>query len=104
MLHVVHLVSLVNFTSRKQFRNVLYICPLALSLDGQTGNFEVGKDFDALRVNMVVPGGPIDLIQPEGPKVGVTDVNIGATLITMNTGGIIPVFIAGSFGKVPEFG
>lgn len=43
---------------------------LALSLDNQTGNFEVGKDFDALRVNVAAPGGPIDLIQYEGPKVG----------------------------------
>uniref|UniRef100_A0A8C2YZ33 Guanine deaminase n=1 Tax=Cyclopterus lumpus TaxID=8103 RepID=A0A8C2YZ33_CYCLU len=34
----------------------------ALSLDDQTGNFEVGKDFDALRVNVAAPGGPIDLI------------------------------------------
>lgn len=43
---------------------------LALSLDNQTGNFEVGKDFDALRVNVAAPGGPIDLILHEGPKVG----------------------------------
>lgn len=42
---------------------------VALSLDDQTGNFEVGKDFDALRVNVAVPGGPIDLIEYDGPKV-----------------------------------
>lgn len=42
---------------------------VALSLDDQTGNFEVGKDFDALRVNVTAPGGPIDLIQSDGPKV-----------------------------------
>uniref|UniRef100_A0A3Q2DZC9 Guanine deaminase n=1 Tax=Cyprinodon variegatus TaxID=28743 RepID=A0A3Q2DZC9_CYPVA len=41
----------------------------ALSLDEQTGNFEVGKDFDALRVNVAAPGGPIDLIEDENPKV-----------------------------------
>ncbi|CAK6950165.1 guanine deaminase [Scomber scombrus] len=41
----------------------------ALSLDNQTGNFEVGKDFDALRVNVAAPGGPIDLIQHEEPKI-----------------------------------
>ncbi|KAJ8006009.1 hypothetical protein DPEC_G00123810 [Dallia pectoralis] len=34
----------------------------ALSLDRQIGNFEVGKDFDALRVNTAKEGGPIDLI------------------------------------------
>uniref|UniRef100_A0A7N6A752 Guanine deaminase n=1 Tax=Anabas testudineus TaxID=64144 RepID=A0A7N6A752_ANATE len=42
----------------------------ALSLDEQTGNFEVGKDFDALRVNVAAPEGPIDISQEEGPKVG----------------------------------
>ncbi|XP_056601032.1 guanine deaminase [Triplophysa dalaica] len=41
----------------------------ALSLDDQIGNFVVGKDFDALRVNVCVPGGPIDLFPGEGPKV-----------------------------------
>lgn len=41
----------------------------ALSMDDQTGNFEVGKDFDALRVNVAAPDGPIDLIQCDGPKV-----------------------------------
>lgn len=62
----------------------------ALSLDGQTGNFEVGKDFDALRVNMVVPGGPIDLIQPEGPKVLLEKfLNLG------DDRNIVEVFVAG---------
>uniref|UniRef100_G3P9D8 Guanine deaminase n=1 Tax=Gasterosteus aculeatus aculeatus TaxID=481459 RepID=G3P9D8_GASAC len=42
----------------------------ALSLDGQTGNFEVGKDFDALRVNVAAPGGPMDLsVNSEEPKI-----------------------------------
>lgn len=42
---------------------------LALALDDQTGNFEVGKDFDALRVNVAVPGGPIDMVEHNEPKV-----------------------------------
>eukprot|EP00063_Salmo_salar_P041304 XP_014016139.1 PREDICTED: guanine deaminase-like isoform X2 [Salmo salar] len=42
----------------------------ALSLDEHTGNFQVGKDFDALRVNTAMEGGPIDLINHgEGPLV-----------------------------------
>ncbi|KAK9974879.1 hypothetical protein ABG768_022946 [Culter alburnus] len=41
----------------------------ALSLDEQIGNFVVGKDFDALRVNVCVPDGPIDLFSDESPKV-----------------------------------
>ncbi|XP_051525052.1 guanine deaminase-like [Myxocyprinus asiaticus] len=41
----------------------------ALSLDDQIGNFVVGKDFDALRVNVCVPGGPIDLFPGDGPKL-----------------------------------
>ncbi|XP_051749942.1 guanine deaminase [Ctenopharyngodon idella] len=40
----------------------------ALSLDEQIGNFVVGKDFDALRVNVCVPDGPIDLFSDESPK------------------------------------
>lgn len=42
---------------------------IALSMDKQIGNFEVGKDFDALRVNVAAKGGPIDLIQSDAPKV-----------------------------------
>lgn len=45
------------------------LLPEALSLDDQIGNFVVGKDFDALRVNVCVPGGPIDFFPGEGPKV-----------------------------------
>uniref|UniRef100_A0A667XHX3 Guanine deaminase n=1 Tax=Myripristis murdjan TaxID=586833 RepID=A0A667XHX3_9TELE len=41
----------------------------ALSMDDHTGNFEVGKDFDALRVNVAAPEGPIDLVQVDEPKV-----------------------------------
>lgn len=44
--------------------------PTALSMDQQIGNFEVGKDFDALRVNVKVPDGPVDLFQRDQPKVG----------------------------------
>ncbi|XP_020791111.1 guanine deaminase [Boleophthalmus pectinirostris] len=62
----------------------------ALSLDGQTGNFEVGKDFDALRVNLIVPGGPIDLIQHEEPKILVEKfLNLG------DDRNIVEVFVAG---------
>ncbi|XP_076126625.1 guanine deaminase [Alosa pseudoharengus] len=41
----------------------------ALSLDSETGNFEVGKDFDALLVNVCVPEGPMDICGPEPTKV-----------------------------------
>ncbi|XP_012685834.2 guanine deaminase [Clupea harengus] len=41
----------------------------ALSLDSETGNFEVGKDFDALLVNVCAPEGPMDICGPEPPKV-----------------------------------
>ncbi|CAL9708394.1 unnamed protein product [Knipowitschia caucasica] len=62
----------------------------ALSLDGQIGNFEVGKDFDALRVNLLVPGGPIDLIQHEEAKVLVEKfLNLG------DDRNIVEVFVAG---------
>ncbi|GAA6109839.1 guanine deaminase [Tachysurus ichikawai] len=40
-----------------------------LSLDDCTGNFDVGKDFDALRVNVCVPGSPIDLFPGDDPEV-----------------------------------
>ncbi|KAM6930329.1 guanine deaminase [Xenentodon cancila] len=62
----------------------------ALSLDDQTGNFEVGKDFDAVRVNVAAPGGPIDLIQCEGTKILVEKfLNLG------DDRNIIEVFVAG---------
>ncbi|XP_061116429.1 guanine deaminase [Conger conger] len=41
----------------------------ALSLHKQTGNFEVGKDFDALLINPVVSDSPFDVFPSEGPKV-----------------------------------
>ncbi|KAG8012135.1 Guanine deaminase [Nibea albiflora] len=62
----------------------------ALSLDDQTGNFEVGKDFDALRVNVAAPGGPIDLIQSEEPKILLEKfLNLG------DDRNIVQVFVAG---------
>nr|XP_020450090.1 guanine deaminase [Monopterus albus] len=62
----------------------------ALSLDDQTGNFEVGKDFDALRVNVAAPGGPIDLIQYDGPKIQLEKfLNLG------DDRNILEVFVAG---------
>uniref|UniRef100_A0A3B4AE05 Guanine deaminase n=1 Tax=Periophthalmus magnuspinnatus TaxID=409849 RepID=A0A3B4AE05_9GOBI len=70
----------------------------ALSLDDQTGNFEVGKDFDALRVNLLVPGGPIDLIQHEKPKVIVTEIknnNNNKIINCRDDRNIVEVFVAG---------
>ncbi|XP_028270923.1 guanine deaminase [Parambassis ranga] len=62
----------------------------ALSLDDITGNFEVGKDFDALRVNVAAPDGPIDLIQYEGPKTHLEKfLNLG------DDRNIMEVFVAG---------
>ncbi|XP_029295721.1 guanine deaminase [Cottoperca gobio] len=62
----------------------------ALSLDDQTGNFEVGKDFDALRVNVAAPGGPIDMVQCEGPKIILEKfLNLG------DDRNIVEVFVAG---------
>ncbi|XP_029366799.1 guanine deaminase [Echeneis naucrates] len=62
----------------------------ALSLDDQTGNFEVGKDFDALRVNVAAPGAPIDLFQNDGPKVLLERfLNLG------DDRNIVEVFVAG---------
>ncbi|XP_075960378.1 guanine deaminase isoform X1 [Anarhichas minor] len=68
----------------------------ALSLDGQTGNFEVGKDFDALRVNVTAPGGPIDLVKCEEPKILLEKfLNLG------DDRNIVEVFVAGK--KVVPF-
>ncbi|XP_072244282.1 guanine deaminase [Leuresthes tenuis] len=62
----------------------------ALSLDDQTGNFEVGKDFDALRVNVAASDGPIDLIQHEAPKLLLEKfLNLG------DDRNIVEVFVAG---------
>ncbi|KAM3610968.1 uncharacterized protein V6R79_011409 [Siganus canaliculatus] len=62
----------------------------ALSLDEQIGNFEVGKDFDALRVNVTAPGGPIDLFTCDGPKILLEKfLNLG------DDRNIVEVFVAG---------
>ncbi|XP_041642628.1 guanine deaminase [Cheilinus undulatus] len=62
----------------------------ALSMDDQTGNFEEGKDFDALRVNVAAPGGPIDLIQCDDPKILLEKfLNLG------DDRNIVEVFVAG---------
>uniref|UniRef100_H3CZQ0 Guanine deaminase n=1 Tax=Tetraodon nigroviridis TaxID=99883 RepID=H3CZQ0_TETNG len=69
----------------------------ALSMDDQTGNFEVGKDFDALRVNVAVPDGPIDLFHNDAPKVG--DCNALMLncffCLTGDDRNIVEVFVAG---------
>ncbi|XP_040012211.1 guanine deaminase [Xiphias gladius] len=68
----------------------------ALSLDEKTGNFEVGKDFDALRVNVAAPGAPIDLIENEAPKILLEKfLNLG------DDRNIVEVFVAGK--KVVPF-
>ncbi|XP_051923411.1 guanine deaminase [Hippocampus zosterae] len=59
----------VRLTFEEVFRLATLGGSQALSMDSQIGNFEVGKDFDALRVNVAVPGGPIDLIQQDKPKI-----------------------------------
>ncbi|XP_029019893.1 guanine deaminase [Betta splendens] len=62
----------------------------ALSLDTQTGNFEVGKDFDALRVNVAAADGPIDLTQKVEPKILLEKfLNLG------DDRNIVEVFVAG---------
>ncbi|XP_033947352.1 guanine deaminase [Pseudochaenichthys georgianus] len=62
----------------------------ALSLDERTGNFEVGKDFDALRVNVAAADGPIDLIKIEEPKIILEKfLNLG------DDRNIVEVFVAG---------
>ncbi|XP_037536436.1 guanine deaminase [Nematolebias whitei] len=62
----------------------------ALSMDDQIGNFEVGKDFDALRVNVAAKGGPIDLIQSDAPKILLEKfLNLG------DDRNIVEVFVAG---------
>lgn len=40
----------------------------------------MGKDFDALRVNLAAPDGPIDLVQKEEPKVGSAALALSAFL------------------------
>ncbi|XP_054482740.1 guanine deaminase-like [Anoplopoma fimbria] len=80
----------VTLTFEEVFRLATLGGSQALSLDDQTGNFEVGKDFDALRVNVAAPGGPIDLVQPEKPKILLEKfLNLG------DDRNIVEVFVAG---------
>uniref|UniRef100_A0A8C4H5N1 Guanine deaminase n=1 Tax=Dicentrarchus labrax TaxID=13489 RepID=A0A8C4H5N1_DICLA len=68
----------------------------ALSLDDQTGNFEVGKDFDALRVNVAAPGGPIDLIQCDGLKCATQHLlYVYLSSLAGDDRNIVEVFVAG---------
>uniref|UniRef100_A0A3B3TSY0 Guanine deaminase n=1 Tax=Poecilia latipinna TaxID=48699 RepID=A0A3B3TSY0_9TELE len=74
----------------------------ALSLDERTGNFQVGKDFDALRVNVAAPGGPIDLIQNEKPQV-ISHMRLSSLTCPLagDDRNIVEVFVAGK--KVVPF-
>ncbi|XP_073321753.1 guanine deaminase [Pagrus major] len=82
--------ELKTLTFEEAFRIATLGGSQALSLDDQTGNFEVGKDFDALRVNITAPGGPIDLIHSDGPKILLEKfLNLG------DDRNIVEVFVAG---------
>lgn len=77
----------------------------ALSLDERTGNFKVGKDFDALRVNVAAPGGPIDVIQNEKPQVcGLTHKVLKTKNSIISITAICNHWLSDSFGEVLEFG
>ncbi|CAL8248713.1 unnamed protein product [Merluccius merluccius] len=80
----------VPLTFEETFRLATLGGSQALSMDGQTGNFEVGKDFDALRVNVAVPDGPIDLVQYDGPKI-----LLEKFLNTGDDRNILEVYVAG---------
>uniref|UniRef100_A0A3B5MRA6 Guanine deaminase n=1 Tax=Xiphophorus couchianus TaxID=32473 RepID=A0A3B5MRA6_9TELE len=63
------------------FEEVFRLATLGgLSLDERTGNFKVGKDFDALRVNVAAPGGPIILLEK---------------FLNLDDRNIVEVFVAG---------
>ncbi|XP_036453872.1 guanine deaminase isoform X3 [Colossoma macropomum] len=82
--------QLQTLTFEEAFRLATLGGSEALSLDDQTGNFEVGKDFDALRVNMCIPGGPVDVFPGQGPKVILEKfLNLG------DDRNIVEVFVAG---------
>lgn len=88
--------KLETLTFEEVFRLATLGGSQVLSLDDQTGNFEVGKDFDALRVNVAAPDGPIDLIQCDGPKILLEKfLNLG------DDRNIVEVFVAGR--KVAPF-
>ncbi|XP_061134303.1 guanine deaminase isoform X1 [Syngnathus typhle] len=82
--------ELKTLTFEEVFRLATLGGSQALSLDDQIGNFQVGKDFDALRVNVAVPDGPIDLIQLEEPKIMLEKfLNLG------DDRNIVEVYVAG---------
>lgn len=58
-------------------------------MDDKTGNFKVGKDFDALIINMNKPG-PIDILD----KTGIKDL-IQKFLYTGDDRNISKVYVAG---------
>ncbi|XP_029685128.1 guanine deaminase isoform X2 [Takifugu rubripes] len=79
-----------SLTMEEVFRLATLGGSQALSMDQQIGNFEVGKDFDALRVNVKVPDGPVDLFQRDQPKVLLEKfLNLG------DDWNIVEVFVAG---------
>ncbi|KAM9446166.1 guanine deaminase [Clarias gariepinus] len=63
-----------------------------LSIDDCTGNFEVGKDFDALRVNVCAPGSLIDLFSDDKDK---TEVILEKFLHLGDDRNIVEVYVAG---------
>ncbi|KAL4623162.1 guanine deaminase [Arapaima gigas] len=65
----------------------------ALSLEKQTGNFEEGKDFDALLINPLVPDGPFDVFSEDSTKV---------RLYACDDRNIVEVYVAGK--RVVPFG
>ncbi|KAK5871581.1 hypothetical protein PBY51_004455 [Eleginops maclovinus] len=80
----------VTLTFEEVFRLATLGGSQALSMDDQTGNFVVGKDFDALRVNVAAPDGPIDLIESKEPKIILEKfLNLG------DDRNIVEVFVAG---------
>ncbi|TSR04282.1 Guanine deaminase [Bagarius yarrelli] len=76
------------------YREAFYLATLggseALSLDDCTGNFEVGKDFDALRVNPCAPGSPIDLFSGDD-----TEIILEKFLNLGDDRNIVEVYVAG---------
>ncbi|XP_034025892.1 guanine deaminase [Thalassophryne amazonica] len=86
----------VRLTFEEVFRLATLGGSQALALDDHTGNFEVGKDFDAIRVNVAAVGGPIDLFQQEEPKV-----LLEKFLMLGDDRNIVEVFVAGK--KVVPF-
>lgn len=62
-----HLIPYAKFQSL----SVMYFLVVfpALSLDKETGNFEVGKDFDALRIDPTASESPFDVFSDDDIEV-----------------------------------